>query len=86
MLIDRHLASARVIEQTIRSSHVDESQLAAWMTALNALRLVLGTALDVRDDEPMSVDIDSEEGPAQMAYQVLSELVDDIVVALRTRL
>lgn len=85
-LIDRHLASARVIEETIHEAHVDEAQLTSWMTALNALRLVLGTALDVSDDAPMQVDIDSEEGPAQMAYQVLSELVDDIVTALRAGL
>ncbi|QGG96733.1 DUF2017 family protein [Actinomarinicola tropica] len=85
-LIDRHLAAAQVIADTIREPTLDEAQLTSWMTALNAVRLILGTALDVQDDEPMQVDLDSEEGPAQMAYQVLSELVDDIVTALRTRL
>ncbi|MBK5221713.1 MAG: DUF2017 family protein [Acidimicrobiia bacterium] len=82
-LIDRHRASAATIADTVEADHLTEAELTAWMTAVNALRLVFGTALDVSEDVPLHVDMDSDEGPAQLAYQVLSELVDDIVTALR---
>ena len=85
-LIDRHRASAELIAASIDRDRLTEDELTSWMTAINALRLVFGTALDVRDDEPFRVDMDSDEGPAQMAYQVLSELIDDIVQAMRSRL
>jgi hypothetical protein len=86
-LIERHAASAALVAATIESTTLTAEELSSWLTALNALRLVFGTALDVsEDDDPADVDMDSEDGPARMAYQVLTELVDDIVGALRTTL
>lgn len=85
-LIDRHVASAAVIVETIHGDVLTEPELTSWMTALNALRLVFGTALDVSEDEEPDHDPDSEDAPARLAYHVLGELVDDIVHALRTTL
>lgn len=85
-LIDRHVAAAAVVAATVDETSLSEEQLGRWMTTLNALRLVFGTALDVQDDEPPTFDPDSDAAPAQLAYQVLSELVDEIVQALRTTL
>ncbi len=81
-LIDRHRASAAVIEATIDADHLTEEELTAWMTASNALRLVFGTALDVSEDDDPSIDPDDEDAPARIAYRVLTELVDDMVKAL----
>lgn len=85
-LIDRHRASAQIIAESLDRDELSEEELTAWMTAINALRLVFGTALDVSEDQPLDVDIDSEEGPAQMAYHVLSGLIDEIVQALSSTL
>ena len=85
-LIDRHRAGAELIGRTIGSDRLTEEELTSWMTTINSMRLVFGTALDVRDDEPFEVDLESDQGPAQMAYQVLTELIDDIVHALRSTL
>ena len=88
-LIDRHLASAEVIRRTIDAPTLTEEELSAWMTGINALRLVLGTALDVSEDDDRSLadlDPDAEDTPARVAYAVLTDLVDDVVSALRTTL
>lgn len=85
-LIDRHVASAATIRDTIRSDSLSEAELTSWMTALNALRLVFGTALDVGEDDEPDHDPEGEDAPARLAYHVLGEVVDDIVHALRSTL
>jgi hypothetical protein len=81
-LIERHRASAETIAATIDADHLTEDELASWMTATNALRLVFGTALDVGEDDDRSIDPDDPDAAARVAYQVLTELVDDMVQAL----
>jgi hypothetical protein len=85
-LIDRHTASAALIAETADHDTLSEDELTSWMTAINALRLVFGTALDVSEDDEPVHDPDGEDAPARLAYHVLGELVDDIVHALRTTL
>ena len=85
-LIERHRASAEVIAATIDADHLTEEQLTSWMTATNALRLVFGTALDVSEDDDRAIDPDDPDAAARIAYQVLTELVDDMVQALTTTL
>ena len=85
-LIDRHRTSAEVIAATIDADHLTDEQLTSWMTAINALRLVFGTALDVSEDDDPAIDPDDPDAPARVAYRVLTELVDDIVAALSTTL
>jgi hypothetical protein len=85
-LIDRHRSSAEVIAATIDADHLTDEELTSWMTAINALRLVFGTALDVSEDDDPAIDPDDPDAPARIAYRVLTELVDDIVQALSTTL
>lgn len=85
-LIERHSAAAEVLASTIDADHLTEEQLTAWMTTANTLRLVFGTALDVGEDDDRAIDADADDAPARVAYQVLTELVDDIVQALSTTL
>src|SRR5215212_6661844 len=49
-LLTKRLASVDVVEQTVTKRSLDEDQINAWMAAVNDLRLVLGTRLDVTED------------------------------------
>ena len=66
------------------ASELDEDQMNAWMAALNELRLVLGTRLDVSEDEDLgaNLDTDNELAPAYALYGYLGWLQDEVVTAL----
>jgi len=59
-LVTRHREALEVLASTAGTKHVTAEQLDAWLRAINALRLVLGTRLDVSEedvpDEEMDVD------------------------------
>src|SRR5690606_41096726 len=58
-LLEKRFHSLDVLERTVEGGEVDEETLSSWMWALNDLRLVLGTRLDVsEDDDPMDIDPD----------------------------
>jgi hypothetical protein len=80
-LLERRLAALDTVEVTLEARHVDEQQLNAWLTALNDLRLVLGTRLDVSEDEP-DVEPDDPDAPAHAVYGYLGYLVSEVVDAL----
>jgi Domain of unknown function (DUF2017) len=48
-LLEGRLDALRIVEETVDAERLDEEQLAAWIGALNDLRLVLGTRLDVTE-------------------------------------
>jgi hypothetical protein len=80
-LLERRLAALATVEATAEADEVDEPQLTAWLTALNDLRLVLGTRLDVSEDQA-HIDEDDPDAPAMAVYGYLSVLLGDIVDAL----
>lgn len=80
-LLERRLAALETVEETATADELDEHQLTAWLTALNDLRLVLGTRLDVSEDQP-ELDEDDPAAPAMAVYGYLSVLLGDIVDAL----
>jgi hypothetical protein len=55
-LLARRLAAFEVVEQTLAADRVDEEQLVAWMSAVNDIRLVIGTKLDVSEDASFDID------------------------------
>jgi hypothetical protein len=82
-----HLTSIDVMEATIDAERLDEDQLVAWMGAINDLRLVLGTRLEVTEElyeEGMS------EGdprmPSFVLYTYLGWLEEQVVEALASEL
>jgi hypothetical protein len=86
-LLASHQGALDILEETVDASELDEAQLAAWMGALNDLRLVLGTRLDVSedmDDEPFDEDDPRAHGFA--LYRYLSELQWMVVEALSAAL
>ncbi len=57
------------------------TELSDWMTAVNDVRLVLGTVLDVQEDEEPA-GRDDPRGPGLAAYDVLTHVLARIVRAL----
>lgn len=86
-LLEKRFASLDVLEETLTASETRREltgeELGAWMRALNDLRLVLGTRLDVsEDDDAATLDPDDPDAPAWSIYHYLAMLVTFIVDAL----
>jgi hypothetical protein len=82
-LLESHTAALNLLEQTVDQERLTEAELVGWLGALNNLRLVLGTRLDVTEDmdvEPL--DADDPRGPALALYHYLTWLQDAVVTAL----
>jgi len=82
-LLERRFAALDALERTIDGGEVDEETLSSWMRALNDLRLVLGTRLDVsEDDDPADLDPGDPAAPAWAIYHYLGALQGMVVDAL----
>jgi hypothetical protein len=81
-LADRRRASADTVVATIEATRLDEGQVLAWMSAVNDLRLVLGTRLDVSEDTDPEPSPDDPEAPLLVLYGYLGYLLEAIVEAL----
>ena len=77
-LVDRRRAAIADLVATADDDHVTGAQLASWMTVINDLRLVLGTRLDVTEDEAQ---LDPSVPEAEV-YQLLGFLLEEVVEAL----
>jgi Domain of unknown function (DUF2017) len=75
------LAAVDVVEATVDETELTADQLTAWMHAVNALRLVLGTMLDVQEDTPFALDRDDPDAPTMALYGYLGVLLEEIVEA-----
>lgn len=80
-LLTKRLGSVDILEQTVNETSLDEDQLGAWMGAVNDLRLVLGTRLDVTE-EMDDIALDDPRAPAFTVYHYLTHLLAEIVNAL----
>ena len=80
-LVESKAARAKILEETAYARSLTEEQLLGWMGAVNDLRLVLGTQLDVSED-----DSDPEPDHPLAAhyglYHYLGFLLENIVRAL----
>ena len=80
-LLERRLAALATVEATLAEPELTEEQLTAWLGAINDLRLVLGTRLDV-GEELLDVDADDPDAPAYAVYEYLGFLLSEVVDAL----
>lgn len=81
-LLARHLEQLDVLEQSAGADRLTEEELHAWIGAVNDLRLVLGTRLDVSEDDTGD-DLD-ESSPDQVplaVYHYLGHLLGELVDA-----
>jgi len=84
-LLDRHRRALDTMVETVDGPSLDEAQLHEWLDALEVLRLVLGTQLDVSEDSPQIEASDPRAAPFAV-YGYLSMLQGEIVDALADRL
>jgi uncharacterized protein DUF2017 len=80
-LVEGRLAALDTLEATLGEATLTEDQLGCWMGAINDLRLVLGTRLDV-SEEDHEVDPEAPDGPARVVYHYLGWVLEEIVVVL----
>ena len=82
----RQEAIASVIG-SLGQSRLTEEEVWSWMQAINALRLVVGTGLDISDDDhgpPPIESLSAEERMLWGVYELTTMLQYDLVVALRS--
>jgi len=80
-LADHRQQAMDAMEESLDAKVLDPDQVTAWVKAINQIRLVLGTRLDVDEDEP-DFDPDAPDAPARAVYAYLALLLDQFVDAL----
>jgi hypothetical protein len=71
-----------VLGRSGRKVTFDEVQMVAFMQAVNGVRLVLGTMLDISEDDEFSDRDDADDSPEYQLYGYLSWVLDSTVRAL----
>lgn len=84
-LIEKRRAAVSVMRDTVEADILTEEQLGDWMGVLNDLRLVLGTIIDVSEDDD-DLDPESPDFDARLLYHHLGEIVHHMVDALTNSL
>jgi hypothetical protein len=82
----RRLEDLTAVIDGAEATELDREALERWMTAVNSVRLVLGTTLDVGEEDPGPLDPDDPLTPALAVYHFLGAVLDDVVHALATTL
>jgi len=78
-----HLGALEVLSSTIDEEEIDVEQLSSWVRAINSLRLVLGTNLDITEDDSFEeLEPGDERAPAWSLYVYLGYLQEQAVEAL----
>ena len=82
-LLEGRLAALELVAQTLDQERLDAEEADAWLRALNDLRLVLGTRLDVREDTfAEQLRQDDPRAPALAIYAYLSWMQEQLIEAL----
>lgn len=84
-LVASRLHSIATVDEFLSDSTVKDltfAQLDAFCAALNAVRLILGTLLDVGEDDNEAVDFDDPRQADLALYNFLSWLLDRAISAL----
>jgi hypothetical protein len=82
-LLRKRLDDLDILEQTAQATELTDDEAQQWMHAINGLRLVLGTRLDVSED--MNVpDRDQPAAGAFALYEYLGYLLENLLDGLQT--
>lgn len=85
-LLAGRLAAAETMERTADAGRLTEDELLAWLSAINDVRLVLGTRLDVTEETTVedfaALPEDDERVRMYAVYAYLTFLEDQMVEAL----
>jgi len=86
-LLDGRRRALQVVAETADAERLTSEQAQSWLTALNDLRLVLGTRLDVNEEELLSdLRPDDPRAPDLALYAYLSWLQEQLVEAMSSEL
>lgn len=87
-LVSKRLARLDMVAELAEATVLNQEQLAAWMGAVNDIRLVLGTRLEVSEDDEYDDDPESDdpEAVARSAYWYLGWLLEHLVEASASEL
>jgi hypothetical protein len=77
-LVERHREEFDLVASTADAEHLSEEQLHAWARALNSVRLVLGTVLDIQEGDEGR----HPNSPEESLYQWLTFLQGEAIDAL----
>lgn len=81
-LRQKHLGALTVVEETLDAKRLDDDQLMSWMHAVNHLRLVIGTRLNVEEETDLDdYDTDTEQS-LFVTYSYLGFMLENIVQAI----
>ena len=75
-LVARHREEFEMLESTADASTLSEEQLLAWSRAINSIRLVLGTYLDITEDDDDRDPLSSEESVYRWLTFLLGEAIE----------
>jgi hypothetical protein len=81
-LVARRRAALDTVEASIGATRLAEEEVMAWISAVNDLRLVLGTRLDVSEETELAPDPDDPDAPALAVYGYLGFLLESLVEAV----
>jgi Domain of unknown function (DUF2017) len=85
-LVASRLSAIETVKEVLdpeRTGLLDEGQTIAFMQSVNAVRLVLGTMLDITDDETAD-EADDSDTPEHQLYDFLSWILEWTVQSLST--
>ncbi|MDA8400628.1 MAG: DUF2017 family protein [Actinomycetota bacterium] len=85
-LLARRSRALDAVNHVTHSDQVDEETMESFLEALNALRLVIGTHLDVSENLDDITTQDDAQSPAMSAYAYLSWLEGQVVDAMAASL
>jgi hypothetical protein len=77
-LVERHRDEFELVASTADARTLSEDQLLAWTRAINSIRLILGTYLDVTEDDESR----TPQTPEETVYRWLSYLLGEAIDAL----
>jgi len=81
-LLEGKLRALAELERTASAETLVEDELGAWLSALESLRLALGTQLDVTEETYAAFDPSNPEAPRIALYHWLSWLQEEVIQAL----
>jgi len=84
-LADRRREAVGLMRQTVGQANWTDETLTAWMGIINDVRLVLGTRLDIGEDDD-EFDFEGPEGELHLMYHQLGYILHEIVESLTTTL
>ncbi len=76
-LLRSRLESVEIVQATVQANSIDPNELAAWMGLFSGLRLLLGTRLDVSEDDEF--DPDAPDAPTRALLAWLGLLLEESV-------